>query len=549
MGSAATNEMVNNGVFDHDRDGTLKRCFNENMSLEKSKSIEAGLQSIIVDSEIPDRRKKISLCKKIKIVATNITVEPIMFFYVLPSVMASIATQNLTLEKSCRVNLGYSDDVCDALSIRNDSYPGYKESEEEVQKLAAHIAIFKNIIQSVFPSLLLLFLGAWSDKHKKRKPCIMNPILGEITTCICFIICTYYFYELPMEFNVVAESLPPAITGGWFAMFMGVFTYISSVTSEETRTTRIGAVNMFMNVSLCIGISLSGIFYELIGFYGVYSLSLVMYLFSFSYGMIYIKDICEIEREQGIIKEKPLEKKKNFFADFFNFSNVLQTLKIAFKKGERNRRTKVCVIMVLVMVVIGPMHGEMNVFYYFVRYKYGWNSINYSLFSTFQFVTHSIGTIFSLAFFTNFLKVDDAVLGMISNGSKILASLIYAFAPTPLIFYAGAIAEMLNGTSFIAMRAIVSKLVASNELGQINSLFGVAEAIVPLVYGPLYSKIYAMTIDVFPGAFFIVGGILTTPAVFIFTWLYFEHQKDKKAEAREKNKKENLLGENAAPKV
>lgn len=75
---------------------------------------------------------------------------------------------------------------------------------------------------------------------------------------------------------------------------------------------------------------------------------------------------------------------------------------------------------------------------------------------------------------------------------------------------------MFNGTSFIAMRAIVSKLVPAEELGQINSLFGVAEAIIPVVYGPLYSKMYAMTITVFPGAFFLVGAILTVPAIFIF---------------------------------
>ncbi|KAJ8954116.1 hypothetical protein NQ314_007145 [Rhamnusium bicolor] len=333
---------------------------------------------------------------------------------------------------------------------------------------------------------------------------------------------------LPLEVNVIAEALPPALTGGWFAMFMGIFTYISSVTSEETRTVRIGAVNMLLNVGICVGISMSGILYETIGFYGVYSLSLVMYFSGLTYGICFVKDINEIEMEKGIQKET--KEKKNFLLDFFDIKHVIQTLKVAFKTGEHNRRTRVSVIMILVMVVIGPMHGEMNVAYYFVRYKFGWSSIDYSLFSTFQFVAHTVGTLFSLAFFTKFLKVDDTVLGMLSSGSKIIGALFYAFAPTPYFYYAGAIAEMLNGTSFIAMRSIVSKLVPSNELGQINSLFGVAEAIIPLVYGPLYSKIYAKTIETFPGAFFLVGGVLTAPAIIIFIWLYFEHQKDKKEE-------------------
>lgn len=102
--------------------------------------------------------------------------------------------------------------------------------------------------------------------------------------------------------------------------------------------------------------------------------------------------------------------------------------------------------------------------------------------------------------------------------------------------FSGAVAEIFNGTSFIAMRSIVSKLVPPDELGtmishtkkqnnytraflsigKINSLFGVSEALMPLVYGPLYSFVYNSTIHFLPGAFFIMGGGLTVPAVIIF---------------------------------
>lgn len=85
-----------------------------------------------------------------------------------------------------------------------------------------------------------------------------------------------------------------------------------------------------------------------------------------------------------------------------------------------------------------------------------------------------------------------------------------------IAIFVGAIVEMLNGTSFIAMRSIMSKLVPADELGKINSLFGVSEALMPLVYGPMYSIVYNMTINVLPGSFFIMGGILSTPAIFIF---------------------------------
>lgn len=52
--------------------------------------------------------------------------------------------------------------------------------------------------------------------------------------------------------------------------------------------------------------------------------------------------------------------------------------------------------------------------------------------------------------------------------------------------------------------------------GKVNSFFGVAEAMMPLVYAPMYTTVYTATLKTFPGAFFLLGGGLTIPAVLIF---------------------------------
>lgn len=60
--------------------------------------------------------------EKYNFLKDNITVEPMLACYIIPSVFASLATQNLNLEKACRVNLGYSTEVCDALSARQTGW-------------------------------------------------------------------------------------------------------------------------------------------------------------------------------------------------------------------------------------------------------------------------------------------------------------------------------------------------------------------------------------------------------------------------------------------
>lgn len=106
--------------------------------------------------------------------------------------------------------------------------------------------------------MLILFWGAWSDRHGRRKPCILIPIIGEFTTAVGLILCTYFEW-LPMEAAAVTEALFPALTGGWFTMFMGVFSYIADVTTTEERTLRIGIVNLCFSLGVPIGMAFSGV--------------------------------------------------------------------------------------------------------------------------------------------------------------------------------------------------------------------------------------------------------------------------------------------------
>ena len=52
----------------------------------------------------------------IKNVFKNITVEPIVFLYILTFSTYSIVFQNLQIEKACKINLNQTADICDNLN-------------------------------------------------------------------------------------------------------------------------------------------------------------------------------------------------------------------------------------------------------------------------------------------------------------------------------------------------------------------------------------------------------------------------------------------------
>ncbi|KAI9582320.1 tetracycline resistance protein, class A [Glossina fuscipes] len=456
--------------------------------------------------------------KKLFRIIENITVEPIVGAYIMPSVLSNLATQNLNLEKACRVNMNYDEEICDALTRRETA--NYTLEEETIQKMVAHMVAWKTVIQSVFPCLLILFWGSWSDRHHRRKPCILIPIVGEFLATVGLMLCVF-FENTPMEAAGLSEAIFPALTGGWFVMLMGVFSYIADITTEEERTLRIGILNVCFSVGVPIGTALSGVLLKKIGFYGVFSISATLYMISLLYGFLILPEPranCKSSAEK--------EKKKNLLADFFDKNHVLETFQVAFKKGANKRRKRVILLMVVVMVVIGPIYGEMNVMYLFTRYRFNWSEVEYSIFNTFAVVTSLIGVLFCVGILSHKLKLDDALVGVISSTSKILSGFVYAFATVSWHMYVGAVVEIFNGTSFIAMRSMATKLVSKDELGKVNSLFGVAEALMPVVYAPMYSTLYAITLKVFPGAFFVLGGAITILAVIIFLWMYnFQRQQ------------------------
>ncbi|XP_049870991.1 solute carrier family 46 member 3-like [Pectinophora gossypiella] len=471
-----------------------------------------------------DNWNDLSFFEKSRHMISLITVEPILACYVMPSVLSALATQNLYLEKACRVNLRYPHHVCDALTRRDTA--NFTAEEEEVQKLVASVAGWKTVLQSFLPCFILIFLGAYSDRVGQRKFCMLLPIVGEFLTSIGLIINTYLFYQLPLEVAAVTEAIFPALTGGWFTMFMGVFSYIADVTTEEQRTLRIGVVNLFYSVGVPVGAALSGILVHKIGLYGVFSISASLYIISFFYGFYRIKEV-----KRADLNIKKTEGCFEWLRDFFDTRYVKETLMVAFKRGPNNRRLRVIMLIVVLCVVIGPIYGEMSVMYLFTRYRFNWNEVDFSMFSTYAMCTSLVGTLFSVGVFSHLLKFDDAIIGVISCTSKILSGFMYAFSTKTWQIYIAPLIEIFNGTSFIAMRSMVSKLVDKDELGKVNSFFGLAEAMMPLVYAPMYTTVYTATIKSFPGAFFLLGGGLTVPAVLIFLWLYLANKKHENSKA------------------
>lgn len=475
---------------------------------------------------------KVTFKDKLRNIRDNITLEPLLACFVIPGTLARLATQNLNLDKACRVNKGFGDKVCNALLARKGNY---LKQEIAVQELVASMEMWKSVLLTSIPSFLILFLGAWSDRTRKRKICILLPIIGDLLMCLSNILNAYYFYELPVQVTMFMEAIFPAITGGWVCSYMGIFSYISDITTEETRTFRVGVLNLCLTAGGPIGSALSGILLKAIGYYGVFGICSAMYTFSLVYGICYIKDI---EPPSDVVNKTNKPKGVcEFLRSFFDLNHVKDTFAVAFRKGPNHRRLKSIFIFVAIGLIYGPAYGEYTNRYMFTRYRFNWDALKYSFYNTFYICVHALGALVSISLFSRKLKCDDSVLGLLSSISKIAGGLTTGLSRTSFHMYLGVVVETFNATSYTALRSISSKLVSSNELGKMTSLFNLMEIVTSMVFGPLYSWLYMITLSIDAGFIFYVSAVLTFPAVLIHVWFNIQHKKEAK------QKKKQVLSE------
>lgn len=116
------------------------------------------------------------------------------------------------------------------------------------------------------------------------------------------------------------------------------------------------------SISFPVGAALSGILYRGIGYYGIYSLSITLYLVSFIYGALFIKDAKqEVEENYEEPKVIVLKEQKsglvNEIFDFFNLKHVKEAFRITFNKGDKTRRTTTFLLLIIIFILLGPLMG------------------------------------------------------------------------------------------------------------------------------------------------------------------------------------------------
>ena len=85
-----------------------------------------------------------SLCSRVKEVFSNITIEPIFFLFSLNLGFYIIVSKNLYVEKVCRVNLNFTDEVCNNIQQHEDEQVKVQEYVSSLQAYNRKVTMKKD---------------------------------------------------------------------------------------------------------------------------------------------------------------------------------------------------------------------------------------------------------------------------------------------------------------------------------------------------------------------------------------------------------------------
>jgi MFS transporter, PCFT/HCP family, solute carrier family 46 (folate transporter), member 1 len=426
--------------------------------------------------------------------------------------LASTILPSQLLKQTC-LHDGYNQSDCDNIGGNKTKY-----IEDKIQPHVAEIIMTNNLLNSIIPAIMSLFLGPWTDKFGRKKV-ICATCGGFSLTLVSFAIVSYiadqtivnpWIYTLPY--------IPIIATGGWPSMIVAILCYTSDLSKEANRSTRLAIIEMIIFLGVLLGTFSCSYVLALTSPTILFVISATIVSFATAFIVVFVEESVEVIENVGTcVKIKEL----------VSHAPVVDMLKTCFKRRPFGERRILWCLVVILMFTIFTLNGTSNIFYLFAQEKFQWTLRQTTTFDSISLVISLVGAFIGIVFLKKLLKISDLSLAIISIVSMIVDSLIKAFAESPTTMYVASSVSLFKILSSPMCRSLISSIIPNNETGKVYSIASSFEAVSSLVASPLYTFIYAKTLTFFAGAFYLItAGVYVINLILAVAILKMMHTRE-----------------------
>eukprot|EP00094_Tigriopus_californicus_P007083 TCALIF_06818-PA protein Name:"Similar to slc46a1 Proton-coupled folate transporter (Xenopus laevis)" AED:0.05 eAED:0.06 QI:5/0/0/1/0.5/0.33/3/0/319 len=309
----------------------------------------------------------------------------------------SIHFQNLLIERICQVNLNLTSEVCEHLDQ-------HKYDQMEVQKQVTLLVLYTNILSTIPCIFLTLLVGPWSDRNG-RKPLMIAPILG----CIFF------------------------VSGGFATFTTAMYSYIADISRVRGRTARIALLDFCLMLGFPLGIYTSSKVYLVLGYYGVFGITIGIHLINWLFVGLFVKETCGPRSSYQLLDNQTEEVPEPSFK-LLDMRNIWSVFTTCFQRRPNSRR-RVILLLVFMMIVNTTVFNTGTMTYLYTRLKFDWNEQDYSIWNSVSALFTAAATILALPVLSFTFGISDGIIGMMGCISGIASNVLVAFVTQDWMMY------------------------------------------------------------------------------------------------------------------
>lgn len=417
----------------------------------------------------------------------KVSVEPTMWLYMMAFMITSVVEQAFFVHKSCRVDHGYSEEICSKL---NDN----ETIKAEVQVTVSEFHQWNNIAGHVVPIILALFFGNWSDRRGRKLPLVLG-LLGKFIYSFMVVI-NSLMDNWNLNTIVYTASLPMGMLGGDVAIFGSCFAYISDVSSVQQRTLRITILDIVYLSTMPTGVALGSYLYTTVtnsSYTIMFTINASLLALAILYSLIRLK-------WQTLPQQQTLSG-TNLLTDFFDKKHVVATMKTLTKQRPKHGQLHLWLLLTIMMLYTFQ-RDEKPMSFLYTQLIFKWDVGKFSNFRTFQSTTFVLAMLVGVPVMSKLMGIKDTIIVAIGAISHAAGRVLFAVANISELFYVGAAVAALGPIVAPVLRSMTSKLVPDEERGKVFAMLSVCDNAVPLFSGVLYSQLYNATINTAPSSIY-----------------------------------------------
>ncbi|KAL5286085.1 hypothetical protein ACFFRR_007652 [Megaselia abdita] len=382
----------------------------------------------------------------------------------------------------CRYKFKFNDAECSVKST---------DVEKIVEPYAAKILMTKIVCESVFPAIIGLFVGTWSNKYG-RKPMMLTSFIGFAFIFIIATIITAVSNYVPVNpWLYLVSIVPECLVGGNCVYAIGIYSYTTDRYSGFRRMLRMSLIEAAVYIGLALGSITASFLFPKTNATTVFIVSACSIVIATLYIAFFVKESINFENRRE---------------ETFNHSGVISILKSSFKKRARYDRLILWLLISIYVMNVIVIDGQIATFYLYLRSKFEWTVSDYTRFEFFSIIL-PVALLYLLKFQTK-LTISALTLALMSYGSQILKSVSDATATSYWHITLGIFLGSLKLFALPMVRVMISLVVPSNEFTEIIAVTNILGNFLPFAAAPLYVFVYTNTVDFYSGTvLFITTGL------------------------------------------